>query len=85
MIDDPDDQAIVESIIGLAKAFKREVIAEGVEQIEQGVFLLNLGCSLAQGYAIARPMPGQALPAWIHDNANPPDNLETVLPLGKGS
>ena len=64
MLEDPDDLAIVESVIALAKSFKREVIAEGVESIEHGVALLQLGCVLAQGYGIARPMPAKALPEW---------------------
>jgi len=65
MIDDPDDMAIVESVIALSRAFKREVIAEGVEDIEHGVFLINLGCSMAQGYCIARPMPANAVADWV--------------------
>jgi predicted signal transduction protein with EAL and GGDEF domain len=51
-------------VIGLAFAFKREVIAEGVETVAHGVALLRLGCELAQGYGIARPMPADQLPAW---------------------
>jgi diguanylate cyclase (GGDEF)-like protein len=65
MLEDVDDLAIVESVIGLAKTFKREVIAEGVETIEHGVALLKLGCELAQGYAIARPMPSGKIPEWV--------------------
>ncbi len=57
MLDDPDDYAIVESVIGLSHAFRREVVAEGVESREQGIVLLLLGCHLLQGYSIARPMP----------------------------
>jgi diguanylate cyclase (GGDEF)-like protein/PAS domain S-box-containing protein len=60
-----DDLAIVEGVIALAKLFKREVIAEGVETIEHGTALLKLGCELAQGYGIARPMPASDVPAWI--------------------
>jgi len=65
MLDDPDDLAILEGVIGLANAFRRDVIAEGVETMEHGEMLLRLGCDLAQGYGIARPMPAQALPAWV--------------------
>jgi EAL domain-containing protein (putative c-di-GMP-specific phosphodiesterase class I) len=50
MLVDEDDLAIIEGVVGLAKAFKREVIAEGVETIEHGVELLKLGCQLAQGH-----------------------------------
>jgi diguanylate cyclase (GGDEF)-like protein/PAS domain S-box-containing protein len=65
MLDDPDDLAILQAIIGLAKAFKRQVIAEGVETVAHGTLLLQLGCELAQGYGIARPMPAEQLPAWV--------------------
>jgi len=65
MLDDADDLAIVKGVIGLADAFRREVIAEGVETIAHGDQLLRLGCELAQGYGIARPMPAAELPAWV--------------------
>ena len=65
MLDDPDDLAILEGVIGLAAAFKREVIAEGVATIAHGTLLLQLGCELAQGYGIARPMPAEHVPAWV--------------------
>jgi diguanylate cyclase (GGDEF)-like protein/PAS domain S-box-containing protein len=65
MLDDIDDCAIVEGVIGLAKAFRRDVIAEGVETIAHGTALLGLGCQLAQGYGIARPMLASDIPAWI--------------------
>ncbi|MEH6357656.1 MAG: EAL domain-containing protein [Pseudomonadales bacterium] len=65
MLIDPDDLAIIEGVIALAKSFKRDVIAEGVETIEHGTALLQLGCELAQGYGIARPMPAGDIPAWV--------------------
>jgi len=43
----------------------RDVIAEGVETIEQGTTLISLGCDYAQGYAIARPMPADEVLGWI--------------------
>ena len=64
MLVDQEDLAILEGVIGLAAAFKREVIAEGVETVEHGTALLHLGCELAQGYGIARPMPAEQLPTW---------------------
>jgi diguanylate cyclase (GGDEF)-like protein/PAS domain S-box-containing protein len=67
MLVDSDDLAIIEGVIALAKSFKRNVIAEGVETIEHGTVLLQLGCDLAQGYGIARPMPADAIPAWMKD------------------
>ncbi len=65
MLDDTEDRAIVEGVVGLARVFLREVIAEGVETTAHGAQLLQLGCELAQGYGIARPMPAQALPGWV--------------------
>jgi diguanylate cyclase (GGDEF)-like protein len=64
MLDDPDDKAILDGIIRLAGAFRCAVIAEGVETIAHGTMLLQMGCELAQGYGIARPMPAADLPAW---------------------
>jgi diguanylate cyclase (GGDEF)-like protein/PAS domain S-box-containing protein len=65
MLDDPDDLAILVGVIGLANAFRRQVIAEGVETVAHGTMLLKLGCELAQGYGIARPMPAEALQSWV--------------------
>lgn len=67
MLDDRYDLAIIEGVIHLAEAFEREVIAEGVETIEHGTALLQLGCKLAQGYCIAKPMPANDMPAWLND------------------
>lgn len=64
MLDDPEDLAILEGVVGLAVAFGREVIAEGVETVEHGEMLLQLGCELAQGYGIARPMKAGEMRNW---------------------
>jgi diguanylate cyclase (GGDEF)-like protein/PAS domain S-box-containing protein len=65
MLEDDDDLAIVEGVIGLARAFRHDVIAEGVETASHGARLLQLGCHFAQGYGIARPMPADAVPDWV--------------------
>lgn len=65
MLDDEDDLAIIAGVVSLAKAFQRDVIAEGVETIEHGTALLALGCELAQGYGIAKPMHADDIPVWI--------------------
>jgi EAL domain-containing protein (putative c-di-GMP-specific phosphodiesterase class I) len=65
MLDDPDDLSILQGVIGLARAFKRDVIAEGMETSAHGARLLELGCELAQGYGIARPMPAIDVPHWV--------------------
>ena len=65
MLDDLDDRAILVGIIGLANAFNRTIIAEGVETAEHGKSLLKLGCELAQGYGIARPMSADKISGWV--------------------
>ncbi|MCP4598349.1 EAL domain-containing protein [Neptuniibacter sp.] len=65
MLEDEEDKTIVEGIIGLGKAFNREVIAEGVESAAHGRCLLQLGCDNAQGYGIAKPMPADMIPDWV--------------------
>jgi EAL domain-containing protein (putative c-di-GMP-specific phosphodiesterase class I) len=61
---DKDDRAVVDAVIGLASAFNRRVIAEGVETTEHMKVLLEMGCEFGQGYGIARPMPAEAVLAW---------------------
>lgn len=65
MLNAPDDLAIVEGVVGLSTAFHRTVLAEGVETVVHGEMLLSLGCELAQGYGIARPMPAAELMGWV--------------------
>lgn len=75
MLHDPDDLAILKGILGLALAFDRQVIAEGVETIAHGESLLDLGCECAQGYGIARPMPAAKLIPWLKSWVVPPSWL----------
>lgn len=65
MLDDPDDLSILRGVVGLASAFRLEVIAEGVESLEHGALLLQLGCEQAQGFGIAAPMAADELPNWV--------------------
>ena len=65
MLFDPDNLTILDGVLGLAAAFHRKVIAEGVEGVEHGELLLQIGCELAQGYVIARPMPANEIPGWL--------------------
>lgn len=55
----------ISGIMGLARAFRRQVVAEGVETIEQGIVLLRLGCDVIQGFAVARPLPPESVPEWV--------------------
>lgn len=64
MLNNPDDLAIVESIVYLAKRFGKTVIAEGVETAAHIEALRNIGCHILQGYGIAKPMASDALVRW---------------------
>ena len=75
MLDDSEHMAIVKGVIGLAEAFNRKVIAEGVESVAHGSALLELGCTLGQGYGIARPMPPADLAHWL-STWRAPDNWQ---------
>ncbi len=54
---DPRDTAIVTAIIGVARSLNMDVVAEGVERVSQRQKLLELGCSVMQGYLFGRPVP----------------------------
>lgn len=63
--DNSGNISILKGIISLADAFKLDIIAEGIETIEHGEMLIEMGCEQAQGNAIASPMPADELPAWL--------------------
>lgn len=65
MADDPDDAAIVRSMIELAGALGLRVVAEGVENERTWRLLHAAGCDVAQGWFYARPMPAEELAAWL--------------------
>jgi EAL domain-containing protein (putative c-di-GMP-specific phosphodiesterase class I) len=65
---DPDDAAIVTTIIALAANLKLDVISEGVETLEQMAFLRQHGCRQMQGYYFSRPVPAAAFEAVLAEN-----------------
>jgi diguanylate cyclase (GGDEF)-like protein/PAS domain S-box-containing protein len=67
MLDDTQDRAIVEGVIGLARTFGCTVVAEGVESPAQARMLLDLGCDIGQGTGIAAPMPAAQVAQWVRD------------------
>jgi len=67
VLDDPSDYAIIDGIIGLADAFDRDIIAEGVETTNHGLMLILMGCKKVQGYGIAKPMPASNFPQWLEN------------------
>jgi len=70
---DDDAVAVARAIIDLGHALGFRITAEGIETQEQYDFLRNAGCNQGQGYLMARPMPAQALQAWLvqHEQRRP--------------
>jgi EAL domain-containing protein (putative c-di-GMP-specific phosphodiesterase class I) len=64
---DPRDATIVEAMISLAHSLGLEAVGEGVETVEQLERLRRMGCDLAQGYHLARPLPGEELASLLAD------------------
>ena len=69
LMHDADDRAICEAIIALGAKLKLEILAEGVEQSDQLMFLQKHGCQRAQGFYFAQAMPSDALLAWLHERS----------------
>jgi diguanylate cyclase (GGDEF)-like protein len=65
MVDDPDDATIVRTTVALGHSLRLEVVAEGVETSEALVMLREMGCDLAQGYWLSRPLPGPEALEWL--------------------
>jgi diguanylate cyclase (GGDEF)-like protein len=65
MSDDENDAVIVRSTIDLGRNLGLRVVAEGVETTEAWRQLAALGCDVAQGYYLSRPVPAAELVAWL--------------------
>ena len=67
MSTDENDAVIVRSTVDLGRNLSLRVVAEGVETEEVWHALAGLGCHLAQGYFLTKPIPAEALTAWFRD------------------
>jgi diguanylate cyclase (GGDEF)-like protein len=65
MMQDSQDRAIVNAIIGMAHAMNMEVLAEGVERPDQLEYLLDKKCDRAQGYHFGKPVPADEFKAMV--------------------
>jgi len=59
---------LLESALDIARRLRLKVVAEGVETLKDWALLRELGCDEAQGYFIAKPMPGEVLLLWWSTN-----------------
>ncbi|MCC5808723.1 MAG: EAL domain-containing protein, partial [Ectothiorhodospiraceae bacterium] len=78
---DPDDAAIITTIIGLAQNMNLGVVAEGVESVEQLEFLLSGGCRHHQGYLFARPLPAATFERYWRDQLGDAPGSPSSLPM----
>ena len=68
MTKNSDDAAIVAAIISLGCNMKRDIVAEGVETIEQARLLRSLGCDVMQGYLFSRPVPADEMERLLEEH-----------------
>jgi EAL domain-containing protein (putative c-di-GMP-specific phosphodiesterase class I) len=61
MLKDPDSSIILGAIVNVAHALGHEVVAEGVETMDQAVALYGIGCEIVQGYLFSRPVTAEKL------------------------
>ncbi|AZF16586.1 EAL domain-containing protein [Pseudomonas sp. R3-18-08] len=69
LLQEPRCRAVIGSTLALGKTLGMSVVVEGIETLEQHQALLQLGCTLGQGYWFARPMKGDDLLRWLQRNA----------------
>ncbi len=80
MLESPDDEVVVKSILDLAAALGIRSVAEGVESAEVAAALLAMGCVAAQGWYFGRPMNAVSATAWLSQHASGAgDALEPAL------
>jgi EAL domain-containing protein (putative c-di-GMP-specific phosphodiesterase class I) len=65
VVDRPGDRALVRTIIAMARALDLDLVAEGVETVEQLDAVRQLGCAVAQGYLLCHPLPATEIPAAV--------------------
>jgi diguanylate cyclase (GGDEF)-like protein/PAS domain S-box-containing protein len=82
MLNDEDDHAMVTNVIAMAHTLGRTVIAEGAETPAHLDALSALGCDLAQGFGIAKPMPADEFVQWHNEFQGPSGEPESKRQAG---
>jgi diguanylate cyclase (GGDEF)-like protein len=78
MLESPDDEVVVKSILDLAAALGMDSVAEGVESAEVAAALQTMGCVAGQGWHFARPMTAASATAWLVRHCQPAAEPERV-------
>lgn len=78
---DPDDAAIISAIIAMAHRLRLQVLAEGVETIDQRNFLIHEGCNEAQGFHYSRPLPAEEMKTLLQKGHPLPPVPESLDPV----
>jgi len=78
MRNDPNDALIVRATVDLGRNLGLQVVAEGVEDKETWELLAEMGCEVAQGYHMSRPLPGPEITEWLarHDAGRTEESLK---------
>jgi diguanylate cyclase (GGDEF)-like protein len=76
LLESPDDEVVVKSILDLAAALGIRSVAEGVESNEVAATLLGMGCQAAQGYYFAKPMNAASATAWLKEHSMTGDQAQ---------
>jgi EAL domain-containing protein (putative c-di-GMP-specific phosphodiesterase class I) len=65
LLQNPDSAAIASSVIGLGRSLAKNVVAEGIETLDQVHFLADLGCEVGQGFLFSKPLPASRVPIFL--------------------
>ena len=74
-----DADAIVQTIIALAHTLNLEVVAEGIEAVEQKKILCSLGCEVGQGYLFSKAVPPETIEEMWRASRELPDQPSRIL------
>ena len=81
--DSESNARVVQAVIALGKALELQIVAEGVETDQQYATVRKLGCDLAQGYFVARPMPAERFRRWVdgHEDTQSLKNTSSIIDI----
>ncbi len=85
-----ENQGIIQTIVALAETLKLDVIAEGIETVQQAIDLSNLNCAYGQGYLFSRPVPKEEIEKMLFEEKNWSEltsscsNVARIYPISAG-